>query len=175
MLRGGSTDNTTDHGRRTRLQTAIINAAKLSGTLAFRQAVRRSNRRFAAGVTAFLLCVALATTLSAQFGHPLKGQWSGDWGPNPNSRTHVLVDIGWDGSALQVVVNPGSNAATLTKNTVDYDTWSLRFEGDGKDARGASVHYVIEGKLQNLGAFQRFITGTWTQGAAKGEFKLTRN
>jgi hypothetical protein len=171
MLRGGSTDNTTDD----RLQTAIVDATRPLRTLAIHQAVRRSNRRSAAGVTAFLLCVALATTLSAQFGHPLKGQWSGDWGPNPNSRTHVLVDIGWDGSALHVVVNPGANAATLTKTTVDYDTWSLRFEGDGKDASGASVHYVIEGKLQNLGAFQRFITGTWTQGSAKGEFKLTRN
>jgi hypothetical protein len=136
---------------------------------------RRLARGGAAAALVALIVAALADTASAQFGHPLKGQWSGDWGPDAGHRTHVLVDIGWDGSALHVVVNPGQNGATLTKNTVDYNTWGVKFEGDGKDASGATVHYVIDGKLENLGSFQRFITGTWTQGNAKGEFKLTRN
>jgi hypothetical protein len=34
---------------------------------------------------------------------------------------------------------------------------------------------VIEGKLVNLGAYNRTISGTWTQGGQKGDFKLTRN
>ncbi len=51
----------------------------------------------------------------------------------------------------------------------------VHFEGDGKDKSGANVHYVIDGKVENLGAFARFITGTWTQGSAKGHFKVTRN
>jgi len=119
--------------------------------------------------------LAIASTASAQFGHPLKGSWSGDWGPNSSSRTRVLLDIGWDGKALNVVVNPGRNAVTLPKTTVDYGTWTVHFEGDGKDQAGAAVHYVIDGKLENLGAYQRFITGTWTQGSSKGDFKVTRN
>ena len=87
----------------------------------------------------------------------------------------MLLDIGWDGKALNVVVNPGPGAVTLPKTTVDFNTWAVRFEGDGKDKSGATVHYVIDGKLENLGAFQRLMTGTWTQGSAKGDFKLTRN
>lgn len=123
----------------------------------------------------FLACLAIAATASAQFGHPLKGQWSGDWGPNKATRNRVLVDIGWDGKALNVVVNPGPNGATLSKTTVNHDTWAVRFEGDGKDAAGATVHYIIDGKLENLGANQRFITGTWMQGSAKGDFRIVRN
>jgi hypothetical protein len=123
----------------------------------------------------FLACLAMAATVSAQFGHPLKGSWSGDWGPNKDTRNRVLVDIGWDGKALSVVVNPGPNGATLSKTSVDLNTWAVRFEGDGKDKSGATVHYIIDGKLENLGAYQRFITGTWTQGSAKGDFRITRN
>jgi hypothetical protein len=61
------------------------------------------------------------------------------------------------------------------KTTLDPATWMVHFEGDGKDKNGATVHYVIDGKLENIGAFQRFITGTWTQGSAKGDFRVTRN
>jgi hypothetical protein len=132
-------------------------------------------RRRLIGSIFTLACVAIAATASAQFGHPLKGSWSGDWGPSATNRTHVLLDIGWDGKALNVVVNPGASATTLPKTTVDFNTWAVHFEGDGKDRTGATVHYIIDGKLENLGAANRVITGTWTQGSAKGDFKLTRN
>jgi hypothetical protein len=32
-----------------------------------------------------------------------------------------------------------------------------------------------DGKLQNIGAFARFVTGTWNAGTQKGEFKIVRN
>ena len=132
-------------------------------------------RRRVVGAAFVLAALAMAATVSAQFGHPLKGQWSGDWGPNRTDRNRVLLDIDWDGKALSVVVNPGANGATLPRVMVNYDTWALHFEGDGKDRSGATVHYVIDGKLENLGAYRRLMTGTWTQGSAKGDFKLTRN
>jgi len=121
-----------------------------------------------------LACLAVAATASAQFGHPLKGSWSGNWGPDKNTRTRVLVEIAWDGKALHATLNPGPNATALT-TTLDPSTWMVKFEGDGKDKTGAAVHYVIDGKLENLGAFQRVIAGTWTQGTTKGDFKLIRN
>jgi hypothetical protein len=132
-------------------------------------------RRFLVRSAFILAALAIAVTASAQYGHPLKGQWSGDWGASKADRNRVLVDIDWDGKALSVVLNPGANATTLSRATVNYDTWAVHFEGDGKDRTGAAVHYVIDGKLENLGAYQRFITGTWTQGSAKGDFKITRN
>ena len=119
--------------------------------------------------------VAGASSAFAQFGHPLKGTWSGDWGTGPNNRTHVVLDLNWDGKAITGTINPGANGVPLKVATLDPATWTIHFEGDGKGQSGANVHYVIDGKLENLGAFARFITGTWTQGTAKGDFKITRN
>ena len=125
---------------------------------------------------AFTLAVlAVAVTASAQFGHPLKGSWSGDWGTSNSNRQHVVLNLNWDGKAISGVINPGANAVTLTTATLDPSTWMVHFVGDGKDTSGASVHIVIDGKVENIGAFQRFITGTWTQGSQKGTFKITRN
>jgi hypothetical protein len=125
-------------------------------------------------VVTVLALLAIAATASAQFGHPLKGTWSGDWGVSATSRTHVVLDLDWDGKNITGSLNPGSNAVAL-KTTLDPATWMVHFEGDGKDKSGASVHYVIDGKVENLGAFARFITGTWTQGSTKGTFKIIRN
>ena len=120
-------------------------------------------------------CAVVAATAHAQFGHPLKGQWSGDWGTSANNRTRVLLDIQWDGKQLTSVLNPGANAVRMQRSTVDPATWTVHLEGEGKDAGGATVRYAIDGKLENIGAYYRFITGTWMQGNQKGDFRLTRN
>ena len=122
-----------------------------------------------------VMCLALAGPVAAQFGHPLKGQWSGDWGVNKDTRNRVLIDLNWDGKAITGVINPGPNAAPLQKATLNPDTWVVHFEAEGKDRSGSTIRYVIDGKLENIGAYQRFITGTWAQGSAKGDFKVTRN
>jgi hypothetical protein len=122
-----------------------------------------------------LACVVVASTAWAQFGHPLKGTWSGDWGVGTDNRTHVLLDIRWDGKALTGTLNPGPNAVPLQKLMLDADTWTVHLEGDGKDKSGAVIHYVIDGKVENIGAPRRTITGTWMQGSVTGDFKVTRN
>jgi hypothetical protein len=119
--------------------------------------------------------LAVGANAFAQFGHPLKGSWSGDWGTSASNRQHVVLNLNWDGKEISGVINPGPTAVTLTTATLDPSTWTVHFVGDGKDKSGATVHYVIDGKVENLGAFQRFITGTWTQGSEKGTFKVTRN
>ena len=128
-------------------------------------------RRF--GLVFVLL--AFAATASAQFGHPLKGTWSGDWGAGGNTRTHVVLEFNWDGKAITGSINPGANAAPFKVATLDPATWRVHAEADGKDASGANVHVVIDGKMENIGAYARFITGTWQQGSQKGDFKVTRN
>ena len=120
--------------------------------------------------------VALVSgTAFAQFGHPLKGSWSGDWGTSNTNRQHVVLNLNWDGKEISGVINPGPNAVPLTTATLDPSTWMVHFEGNGKDKSGATVHYVIDGKIENLGAAQRVMTGTWMQGSEKGTFKVTRN
>jgi hypothetical protein len=125
-------------------------------------------------VVAFAVMAAMAATASAQFGHPLKGTWTGDWGPNKDTRTHVVLELNWDGKAITGAINPGANGVALKIATLDAPNWRVHFEADGKDAAGNAVHYVIDGKMENIGAYQRFITGTWTQGSVKGDFKVTR-
>ena len=54
----------------------------------------------------------VAGSVSAQFGHPLKGQWSGQWGP-PGSPQRLLLDLHWDGKDITGQINPGADAATV--------------------------------------------------------------
>lgn len=117
----------------------------------------------------------IAATAAAQYGHPLKGTWSGDWGTSQDDRRRVLLELNWDGKAITGTINPGPNAVPLKTASLDPTTWTVSFEADGKDRPGNTVHYVIEGKLQNLGSYYRMITGTWSEGPVKGDFKITRN
>jgi hypothetical protein len=123
-----------------------------------------------------LLSLSLAVTTLAQYGHPLKGSWSGDWGPNATTRNRVLLEFHWDGKALTGAVNPGApDAATFTKATAEpvvptYDAWNVHVEATGK---GGPI--VIDGKVINLGSYNRTMSGTWTEGGKKGDFKVTRN
>lgn len=123
----------------------------------------------------FVAALALPLPAAAQFGHPLKGSWSGDWGTSKQERQRVLLEIHWDGKALTGAINPGPKAAAFQKATLDPSNWNVHIEAEGKDADGKALRYVIDGKLENIGAYQRVITGTWTEGAKKGDFKLIRN
>ncbi len=123
------------------------------------------------------LVVALLVALPAfaQFGHPLKGTWSGDWGPTKDKQTHVVLEMHWDGKVITGNINPGPKAVPLQKATLDPATWGVHLEGEGKDAAGKTVRYVIDGKLENIGAYQRVLSGTWTEGDVKGTFRVIRN
>jgi hypothetical protein len=116
----------------------------------------------------FILAAVLVTasTAFAQFGHPLKGSWSGDWGVNKDQRTRVLLQMEWDGKAITGAINPGPNARPLTKATLDPETWQVHLE---------ARDIVIDGKLENLGSAHRVFSGTWTEAGRKGDFRLVRN
>lgn len=117
----------------------------------------------------------LALSAVAQEGHPLTGSWHGDWGTSPTQRTPVLLYMKWDSKNIVGKINPGPKAVNLTVATLDPSNWTVHLEGDGKDAAGNPVHIVIDGKLDNIGSYNRTLTGTWMQGAIKGDFKVTRD
>src|SRR5678815_5164156 len=56
------------------------------------------------GVVGLISVAALA-----QEGHPLKGSWLGDFGPNKTTRTQVFLVMDWDGKAISGVINPGTD------------------------------------------------------------------
>ena len=125
------------------------------------------------------LVVALPAIATAQFGHPLKGHWSGEWGTQGNT-TRLLLDLDWDGKAITGrIITPGSEGeAMVQKVTIDYSpltSWKVQMEAEGKDATGMPVQIRIDGTLENLGAYYRVLHGTWTEGGKSGPFTVTRN
>ena len=130
----------------------------------------------------FLLCAlvfltALSPTGSAlaQEGHPMTGTWYGDWGPTPTHRNPITIIMAWDGKAISGTINPGPDAIPITTATLDSTKWMFHLEANTKDQKGAPVHFVADGKLENVTSYNRTVTGSWNHGAVKGDFKLRRD
>src|SRR5439155_19391036 len=95
-----------------------------------------------------LICLvailAIAMPVLAQFGHPLKGAWSGEWWLKKGAENRILLEFTWDGKELKGTLNPGPNAAPMQKLNVQPpsdpftpgavakagDPWTVRFEVD---------------------------------------------
>ena len=125
-------------------------------------------------VVALGALLALPSQAAAQFGHPMKGQWSGHWGPQ---ETRLLLDLHWDGKEITGRINPGANEAVVKKATFDYSDptkWKVQLEAEGKDESGKPVPIRVEGILENIGAYYRLFHGTWSEGGKKGDFTVTR-
>ncbi len=114
--------------------------------------------------------LAMWTTAIAQEGHPLTGTWHGDWASGTKQRTPIVMFMKWNNTAIEGTLNPGRNSAPL-KVTLDPTKWMVHMEADTKDGQ----HVTADGKLEDVGSYHRTITGTWTQGSAKGDFKLRRD
>jgi hypothetical protein len=128
-------------------------------------------------IVAIVFALALPAVLHAQFGHPLKGSWTGEWGPK-DKPNRLLLNFDWDGKDITGVINPGPNAATVKSVVFDYtnpQAWGVKISAEGKDAAGKPVAITVDGKLENLGAYMKHFHGTWTQGGQQGEFAVTRN
>jgi hypothetical protein len=113
----------------------------------------------------------IAVALWAQEGHPLTGSWHGEWHPAAGQKIPILIYMKWNSKAIEGTINPGRNAVPLKVANLDASNWTVHFEADTKDQK----HIVIDGKLENIGSYNRTITGTWTEGAVNGDFKLTRD
>jgi hypothetical protein len=114
-------------------------------------------------------CIAICAPLFSQQGHPLTGTWSGDWGTTSTQRHQVTFVMNWDGKNVTGLINPGPDSMPIASVFVDPATWTVRIEANGKE------HISAEGKIENLGSYHRSIKGSWTQGTAKGDFRITRD
>ena len=119
-------------------------------------------------------CLAIAASAFAQEGHPLSGTWTGDWGVDPGSRTHITLVMNWDGEHVTGVLNPGPDSTSLERIVVNYTNWTVRIDADAKDASGKPVRIEAQGKLEDLGSPRRRLVGTWRQGELTGEFQVSR-
>ena len=124
-------------------------------------------------VAAFVLCLA-GSTAFAQEGHPLKGSWIGTWGPSKTHDNDLLLILNWDGKAISGMINPGTDDMAIKNATLNPEGWLVHLEADGKDKSGAPVHYVMDGKIENLAFRNRTIVGTWKTQSESGALKLQR-
>ncbi len=119
-----------------------------------------------------LLCMAIwLAVLPAVFaqGDPLSGTWTGEWGPRPQDRNQVTLELKWSSNSLTGTVNPGPNALEIQKATFDSKTSAVHFEVDAKSRRGTPVHYIVDGKVD-----KGTMTGSWGHDNRKGDFKITK-
>jgi hypothetical protein len=122
-----------------------------------------------------LVCLLVFLVLAAAaFGQkagvdPLSGTWTGDWGPSPEDRNQVTLELKWSNGKLTGTVNPGPNAVEIQKATFDPKTSAVHFEADAKSRRGTPIHYVIDGKVE-----KSTMTGSWSHDNRKGDFKIIK-
>ena len=121
-----------------------------------------------------LACLIISAAAFAQEGHPLKGTWLGDWGTSKDDRTQVTIVLDWDGKNITGILNPGPGSIPIQKAALEPKGWLVHFEVEAKDRTGKTVHYVVDGRIENLGLYNRSIVGTWTHDNVKADFKITR-
>jgi hypothetical protein len=131
-------------------------------------------RAFAVTLILSVAWVAAGAPAAAQEGHPLKGSWLGTWGPSQTHSPDIVLVLDWDGKAISGTINPGIDAMPIRNATLNPDGWVFRFEADGKDRAGNAVHYVVEGKIENLPFHNRTVTGTWKSATESGQFQIQR-
>jgi hypothetical protein len=135
--------------------------------------------------------MAIALPALAQFGHPLKGSWSGEWREGASREHRLLLEFNWEGKygapgggTLSGTLNPGTDSAAMTNlkltppggGVPNADApWILHFEATVKDESGQNVRIVVDGFLENIGAYKRFIHGTFQHGTKKGPFRVVAN
>ena len=99
-------------------------------------------------------------------------------GPKTMAALGLVISSPSAAAVPAVAAAPARGGATAVKDNVAIasDPWLLHFEADSKDDSGKTVHYIVDGKMENLGAaYTRVITGTWRVGTKTGSFKVIRN
>jgi hypothetical protein len=130
-----------------------------------------------------LAVFAMVVPAFAQYGYPLKGTFSGDWWVQKGKEQHLLIEFNYEGDKDLVTgtFSPGPDGVAVQKLTVTppnpkvvtegLKPWLVHFEVDTKDETGKPLHLVFDGKLENIGAFNKHLGGTLTANGQQGEFK----
>ena len=110
------------------------------------------------------------SSASAQEGFPLDGTWRGDWGLTAGERKHLVLVMKWDGTNINGVINPGPGSVEFKSAVLIPEKWLVHIEAD--DAQGTAI--IIDGRLNNIGSYNRTINGTWTMDGMEYSLSLKR-
>jgi hypothetical protein len=114
--------------------------------------------------------VLSATGLQGQEGFPLDGTWRGTFGPESGDRTTVVMVMKWDGENINGTINPGPNSIPFGSAALKPSDWTVHIEARSRD--GEPI--VIDAKLDNIGSYNRTLTGTWSQAGVGYSFNIAR-
>lgn len=117
-----------------------------------------------------LLLVIIFSTAHAQEGHPLNGTWRGQWGTPGGDMNHLVIVMSWDSHGIGGIVNPGRNSVEFETAALDPETWEVDFAVTLRTGEKVRIH----GLLENIGSYNRTITGTWLQDGDEYSMNLTR-
>jgi hypothetical protein len=114
---------------------------------------------------------AIATTAGAQEGFPLDGTWRGErTGAGQSAATTIVLVMQWDGQNVTGVINPGPKAIPIAAAKLIPDGWRVTLSA--RTAAGEPI--AFEGTIGELGAYDRSITGTWTEGGREYRVRMVR-
>jgi hypothetical protein len=71
--------------------------------------------------------------------------------------------MNWDGKTISGMINPAGQGSDQNRH-LDTSKWMFHLETDAKDPNCAVQHFVADGKLDNIGSYNRTVTGTYTYG-----------
>ena len=115
----------------------------------------------------FLLVAAVAV---AQEGFPLDGTWRGERQAAGETPATVVMIMQWDGQKVTGVINPGPKAIQIADAKLIPEGWRVTVAAT--TASGENI--AFEGTIAELGAYNRSISGTWTEGGRKYSVRMVR-
>ena len=115
------------------------------------------------------LCLLLGASVHSQEGYPLDGTWRGEWGADAGKSAVVIV-MKWDGKNVNGMINPGPNVVRFSGPVLEPSAWTVHIEAQSRDGQPI----VIDAKLDDVGSYNRTLTGTWKQAGIDHPFKMAR-
>jgi hypothetical protein len=116
------------------------------------------------------LVLSAAATLQAQEGFPLDGTWRGQRQAGTEAPVTIVMVLEWDGKKVSGLIDPGPKSIRIAKAELVPEGWRVKLEAHAPTGEAISFTGVI-GKL---GAYDRTITGTWTEGGRSYHLRMVR-
>jgi hypothetical protein len=119
--------------------------------------------------TAVVSSLLLAAPVLPQEGFPLDGTWRGEWGPD-GGKSAVVIVMKWDGTNVNGMINPGPKVVRFSGPVLEPSYWTVHIEAESADGQPI----VIDAKLDDIGSYNRTLTGTWKQAGVDHPFRIAR-
>jgi hypothetical protein len=111
------------------------------------------------------LVLSVAAMVQAQEGFPLDGTWRGQRQASTEAPATIVMVLEWDGKKVSGVIDPGPKSIQIAKAELIPDGWRVKVEAHG---------ISFTGVIGDLGAYDRTITGTWTEGGRSYHVRMVR-